>query len=39
MKIKKEVVSLFHGTAIRFIHGLFIEQYRQNNSNRIIPLA
>jgi hypothetical protein len=33
---KKGVVSLYHGTNIRFIHGLFIEQYRHHDSHRFI---
>jgi hypothetical protein len=36
---KKRIVSLNHGRTVRFIHGLFIEQYRPYNSHRIIPLA
>jgi hypothetical protein len=33
---KKGVVSLYHGTNIGFIYGLFIEQYGQNDGGRTV---
>jgi hypothetical protein len=32
---QKGILSLFHGTDIRFIHGLLIKQDRQYNNCRI----